>query len=122
MNEANNLRGIDDVSLEGIKTHGVPRSPKWEDCKKEFEKNNPKVCAVCGDTEGIQLHHKKPFHLHPELELESSNLIWLCENQKGLFCHLYFGHWGSFKNKYNSDIDSDAKLWNTRFNNTQPMV
>lgn len=107
---------------EKVKTHGVPRSSLWPKTKREFEKNNPKVCAICRKKKGVQLHHKKPFHLHPELELEPSNLVWLCENQKDISCHLIFGHFGNFKDKYNPRIDADIKLWNERLTKKEKMM
>ncbi len=97
--------------LEREKTCGVPRSPKWEETKKKFEETNPKICAACGKTKNIQLHHIRPFHLHPELELDPANLIWLCENNTPVFCHLIFGHFGNFRTKYNLSIREDAPVW-----------
>jgi len=48
----------------------------------------------------------KPFHLHPELELDPTNLITLCM-QPGQECHLYVGHGDSWK-AYNPDVKQDA--------------
>lgn len=79
----------------------VKRSPQWERVRKQHLKNNP-ACAACGKTDSVQVHHIRPFHLFPELELVSSNLITLCE----LFVndsddtndnhHLHLGHNGDF--------------------------
>lgn len=56
----------------------------------------------------VEVHHKKPFHLHPEYELDPDNLITLCEGKEfsSLACHLVFGHLGNYKleNQYIDDI------------------
>jgi hypothetical protein len=89
---------------------GVERSPHWAKVRREFLKQNP-TCAVCGDTKNLNVHHKKPFHLHPELELDPNNLITLCETRSyGVYCHLLFGHLGNFKN-YNPNVDHDVAIW-----------
>ena len=80
------------------------RSPKWAALAKRFLKG--KVCSACGRSENVVAHHKQPFHLHPELELDESNLIPLCEG-RAINCHLAIGHlyfWGS----HNPTVDADA--------------
>jgi hypothetical protein len=47
----------------------------------------------------------KPFHLHPELELDPKNLITLCMSRKE--CHLQIGHGDDFK-AYNPNVETDA--------------
>ena len=42
-----------------------------------------------------------PFHLDPALELDPTNLITLCMDEKE--CHLHIGHGGSFK-QYNPEV------------------
>ncbi len=65
----------------------------------------------------MEAHHKLPFHLHPELELEDSNLIPLCEEKEdGINCHLAFGHLGNFKS-FNKDVEADAGTWNEKIKN-----
>lgn len=94
---------------------GIPgtRSPKWASVRKAFLKDNP-VCALCGSTSTLEVHHKIPFHINPELELEPSNLITLCESSKGgVTCHLFFGHLGDYKS-FNKTIDKDIKTWNKK--------
>ena len=49
------------------------------------------------------MHHIKPFHLYPQLELDPNNLITLCRSKYWRFdCHLAVGHGGSFRreNRY----------------------
>lgn len=80
------------------------RSPKWPG----VEKNHLKIesaCVACGSKNRLNVHHKKPFHLFPELELDPTNLITLCMDKD---CHLKIGHGGNFKD-YNPDVESDSK-------------
>jgi len=85
---------------------GVGRSSKWPKIRADFLKLNPN-CEVCGGNKKISIHHKKPFHLFPELETSPDNLISLCEKNG---CHLRFGHLYSFLS-YNPDIEADASDW-----------
>ena len=62
------------------------RSSKWPAVRREFLRNHP-CCEACGKTTDLAVHHIKPFHLWPELELVPSNLITLCE-----YHHFYLGH------------------------------
>jgi 5-methylcytosine-specific restriction protein A len=60
------------------------------------------------------VHHIRPFHTHPELELEPSNLITLCESgRRGVHCHLLFGHLGSFR-RVNPMVHEDVKRWRAK--------
>lgn len=78
------------------------RSSKWNKIQKEFlEKNSS--CAFCDGTKNLNVHHKKPFHLYPELELEESNLITLCMGEKD--CHLLIAHGNNFS-YYCDNLDS----------------
>ena len=95
------------------KLQGKKRSPKWSKVRKAHLLNNP-LCAVCGKKTKLEVHHIKPFHLHPELELESTNLITLCESGKGgVVCHLHFGHLGNYK-KINKAVIKDSTTWNKK--------
>ena len=99
------------------KEQGKKRSSKWPKTRKKFLEENP-CCAVCGrDTGKREVHHIKPFHLHPELELDPTNFITLCENKKdGVNCHLLFGHLGSYRS-CNEDVIKDAAEWNLKIKN-----
>lgn len=89
---------------------GMARSPHWPAVRQAHLLQQP-VCAVCGGTLKLQVHHIRPFHLHPDLELEPSNLVTLCEaNKGGLNCHLAFGHLSNFRS-FNPDVIEDAKKW-----------
>jgi len=88
-----------------IKAAGLKRSPQWPTVRKKHLEKNP-MCAVCGVTKDVQVHHKKPFHLNPALELDQTNLISLCD-ENSHDCHIIFGHlsdWSSF----NADVQEDA--------------
>lgn len=91
-----------------LKDSGIKekRSSKWPALEKSFKKAHP-LCACCGSNVRVQVHHKKPFHLHPELELDPKNLISLCMGERD--CHLVIGHGNSFK-AYNPNIDHDVKI------------
>ena len=97
---------------------GIPgsRSPRWSTVRKKHLEANP-VCAACGSTEKLEVHHIMPFHLDPELELEPTNLITLCESKKnGVTCHLLFGHLGNYKS-FNKNAKEDAELWKDKISN-----
>lgn len=100
--------GLGDFALFG----GVPRSPQWPKVRNDFIKKNPK-CAVCGGTKDLNVHHKKPYHLHPELELDETNLITLCNYSVH---HLWFGHLGNFQS-YNVDVETDSATMLTKITN-----
>jgi len=78
------------------------RSPKWKNVRKEHIENNP-YCIACGRDKGLEVHHIKPVHLFPELELDPSNLVTLCADP----CHLLFGHLMHFKS-WNSTVIQDS--------------
>jgi len=89
---------------------GNKRSTHWPTIRKEHLEKNP-LCAVCGGKEHLEVHHIRPFHLHPNLELDPSNLITLCESKSnGVNCHLLFGHLGNFKS-FNVEVQKDSKEW-----------
>lgn len=82
------------------------RSTQWPRVRKAWLKIHP-ACAACGHTLMVQVHHKKPFHIHPELELEPSNFITLCECAPSDH-HLNLGHLGNWKN-FNINVEVDAQ-------------
>jgi len=87
---------------------GHPRSGHWPRVRDaHLLKEN--CCQLCGSTTALNVHHIKPYHLYPDLELEDSNLITLCEGGP-VNCHFLFGHllnWAS----YNRHVTEDAKTW-----------
>lgn len=90
-------------SLEG-KPFAV-RSSHWSTVRKHHLQNHP-TCAACGGTEKLQVHHKQPYHLHPDLELEPTNLITLCE-YGDIDCHFNIGHHRDWKS-FNPNVELDA--------------
>lgn len=70
--------------------YGVPRSSKWPKIRKQWLLNHPS-CEACGRITNVEVHHIKPYHLFPELELDFSNLMSLCDGD-GRNCHFTFGH------------------------------
>ena len=105
----NHLVGV----IQGKHPMASKRSSHWSTVRKTFLGSNPK-CAVCNGTTKLEVHHKVPFHLKPELELDQNNLIILCESDhNGINCHLAFGHLGNFKS-LNPDVVIDTTLWNDK--------
>ena len=95
------------------KLFGAVRSPEWQKVRRKHLEKNPN-CALCGGNKVIEVHHIQPFHLHPTLELEPTNLITLCESgDNGIVCHRAFGHLGNYK-KMNPSVVSDVKEWNKK--------
>lgn len=96
------------------------RSSHWPTVRKQHLAMHP-VCAVCGGSEKLEVHHIRPFHLHPDLELNPDNLITLCESLKGgVNCHLLFGHLGNFKS-FNTQVRDDASSWADKLK-TRPLA
>lgn len=87
------------------------RSPKWTNVRKEHLKNNPN-CVACGRDKKLEVHHIKPVHLFPELELDPSNLVTFCADP----CHIVFGHLMNFKS-WNSNVVIDSDLYLNKVNN-----
>ena len=101
------------------KTNGKKRSGQWVSIRKEHLQKFPE-CEVCGAKQGdkgydgkpvlVEVHHIKPFHEHPELELKPQNLITLCERSRdGSNHHLLIGHADNFKG-WNPDVVVTASI------------
>lgn len=84
-----------------------PRSSKWAKLRKSFLQSNSE-CAACGSKEFLEVHHIKSFHRNPELELDITNLIVLCDKPGPDNHHLYIGHLGNFKQE-NPNVITDAE-------------
>ena len=87
------------------------RSGHWPAARKAHLEKFP-TCAVCGSADDLEVHHIRPFHLHPDLELDPSNFVTLCESKRvaGLNCHIIFGHLGNFRS-WNVNVLADAAQW-----------
>ena len=96
------------ITILGDLISGKPaslRSSHWETVRKHFLKAHP-ACAACGIVDDLQVHHIKPFHLHPELELDTTNLVVLCENTDNN-CHFVIGHHRNWKSE-NPNVLAEA--------------
>ena len=96
---------------------GGKRSSKWPGVEHAHLKQFP-TCAACGSAKHVQVHHMRPFHLHPELELDPNNLISLCMDND---CHIYIGHGDDFK-AYNPNVKEDAAKVFAGKNNLKPVL
>lgn len=54
-----------------------------------------------------------PFHINRDLELETANLLVLCESRRALNCHLLIGHLGDYRS-WNTAARMDAAAWNRK--------
>lgn len=81
------------------------RSSRWPAFARAFLAG--KTCAACGSRKSLNAHHKKPFHLYPELELDETNLLPLCEGPSN--CHFVHGHSGDWR-AFNEYVTEDARL------------
>lgn len=97
------------------------RSSKWPAVRRAHLEKQP-ACVVCGhDGEKVNVHHMRPFHLHPELELDPENLITLCEDEHFVNCHLFVGHLGNFHG-YNPAVRTDAVLWHKKLEQNKARI
>lgn len=96
------------------RAYGAARSGHWPTVRKHFL--DGKVCAACGGTDKLEAHHIVPFHVHPEKELDPTNLIALCEGNPWMNCHLLIGHLGNFQS-YNPNVVHDAAEWRRKIEN-----
>jgi len=68
----------------------APRSSRWQQVRQEHLRQQPE-CAACGARTNLAVHHIKPYHLFPDLELAPDNLLTLCEGPV-VNCHFLYGH------------------------------
>lgn len=109
------IQYLRDILFRGVPM-GALRSTQWRRVRAEHLAKFP-ACAVCNGQKKIEVHHKQPFHEHPELELDPENLISLCESgDNGIVCHLAVGHLGNYRS-INTSVDSDSKLVKERLRN-----
>ena len=100
-------------AVQGKAPLSSTRSTHWPAVRKAHLALHP-TCALCGGTEKLEVHHIQVFHVHPELELDPTNFITLCESGKGgINCHLAAGHLGNFKS-FNTSVVHDAEFWRKR--------
>jgi 5-methylcytosine-specific restriction enzyme A len=99
-------KALEPVPAETVKILSQPelnsRSIHWPAVRKaHLEKES--VCRGCGSKHDLQVHHLKPFHLRPDLELEEANLATVCRMCHFVICHL--NGW----NRENPNADQDLK-------------
>ncbi len=89
---------------DGLLLKGLDRDPKWDKLRNTIVDKHP-FCSACGcaDRKQLIVHHIKPFHLFPKLELVEKNCIVLCE-RKAFNCHWIFGHCGHSWKHYNPNV------------------
>jgi 5-methylcytosine-specific restriction enzyme A len=92
----------------------VLRSPKWPALARKHLREHP-ACEACGEKNNVVPHHKKPVHLFPDLELDPTNLVTLCESAN-LNCHLCFGHLRLWKS-FNASVMEDVAAYRKRIEN-----
>lgn len=61
------LRAIGHLPV--VPVYGASRSGKWPALEKRWLELHGE-CAACGSREQLSAHHKRPFHLDPDLELD----------------------------------------------------
>lgn len=92
------------------------RSPKWASFRRKFlaqHKAKGLGCEACGAKIGLQLHHVRPFHTIPSLELDPRNMLVLCMFVGGLECHEMIGHSRRGFSWVNPDSRQDAQELST---------
>lgn len=87
---------------------GLKRSAKWPAVRRRHLRQHP-ACEICGATVLLNVHHIQPFHLNPELELEPTNLVTLCEGTT-INCHYFHGHFLDWTN-FNPDVLRDIERY-----------
>lgn len=83
------------------------RSPHWPACRAAHLHVEPE-CQCCGTAAKVEVHHVRPYHLFPAIELDDSNLITLCDR-----CHLFVGHLGLWRS-WNALVRTDASRWRAK--------
>lgn len=92
--------------------YATPRSKDWAKLRSDWLEQCP-ACFICGCNNHLQVHHIKPYHLFPELELDTGNLMTLCVHPYRM-CHFIFGHLWNWKT-YNAKIyDTMNFMWSLK--------
>lgn len=89
------------------------RSSRLISVRREHISKNPE-CVACGSRKDLNVHHIKPFHSHPELELDPANLITLCREHHFRIGHDPDGPWKPRSPSWsesNPRVRKDAQRW-----------
>ena len=80
--------------IAGKVPKGKRRHKDWRKVRKiHLDVNH--CCELCFGTKKLEVHHIVPFHIAPDLELDPTNLVTLCQSKRfGINCHLLIGHGG----------------------------
>ena len=98
-------------SRDSRATRAIQRHPLWKSVRDRHIRAHP-FCAVCGRASNLAVHHKQPVSLFPNRELDSRNLVTLCQNES-FNCHFVVGHLMNWST-YNPDVDRDIAFWSAR--------
>lgn len=90
-----------------ISALNVRNSYSYRKALKNHLEKNP-FCAYCGRNKKLDVHHKIPVSIAPELADNENNLITLCRKPS---CHLIVGHMGSWKT-YNKNVEETCNIVN----------
>lgn len=88
-----------------IKYKAAPRDPRWPVYRYLHLQHEP-ACRACGSRLFREVHHIKPFHEFPELELVDGNMVTLCRVPLRN-CHFNIGHHRDWS-KSNPDVLHEA--------------
>lgn len=80
------------------------RHPKWGELRRDHLRRQS-VCQVCGTVQKLEVHHIDPVHVFPEKEMDTGNLMTLCEK-----CHFRWGHLWDWRS-WNPEVRKDAEQW-----------
>lgn len=113
------LEAVRDDSLRVVRpatsrqlARSVParRAKGWPKARERYLQLHP-LCALCGGDNCLAVHHRKPFHRFPALELEPTNLLTLCQDGPGgLNCHLIVGHGGNWQDWIEDAEDAASRI------------
>ena len=79
---------------------GKKRHKDWPKFRKAHLKDHPR-CEFCGKNDDLDLHHERPYHLYPELEMDPGNVMTACRHDHWIWCHL--GDWKAWNPKVRDD-------------------
>ena len=115
-------RGAEEVIRQFLEWIFGPPKPfairhhKWPEVRREHLAKEP-VCQACGSKKNLIVHHRLPVHIFPDNELDTDNLITLCEGLT-VNCHFLFGHcnlnWKCYNENVRVDVLFMAKLKSRR--------
>lgn len=95
------------IAWLAVVSQSAERSSAWDTVREAHLILEP-ACQWCGkdDIKKLEVHHIRPFHKEPDLELDQANLITLCR-----FCHFVVGHNCNWS-KDNENVRKDCEHHN----------